>query len=506
MRIIATRVTLSVALLCVLPTVSRPEANRQPDAQRISRLINQLGSKKFQEREQAANELDAAGATVLAALQRAGHHPDPEVSRRAESLAQRIEKRLETAQLLQPKHVRLRLRDTPLDEAIADLARQTGFALEAPVGAHNQRITLDTGETTFWQALDQFCRKAGLVEQPPSPAAQTASPEFRVMNGRNGIIVNNVIISSSGRQAGYGANGDGALRLASGKAPSGPTCYAGAVRIRALTGERNPRIPGLRSGEAGFWLEVMPQPKMGWQAVLDVQVEKAIDEHGQPLLPSADAKEASPEIMMRGGRPIILNAETGQTVDVRTFPVRLKLGDRPSRNLKELSATISAQVQTAMEPLVTVDDVLKSAGKTVKGKDGHSVTITEIARDSEGVVKMRIALEEPVPANLAFNRRIFRANRVVVRNGVVVNGGIMRETGVAGESKLALLDAQGKGFSMEVNSYGMSLKGANMVQDMHITFQPHGGQGEPARFVYSDHRLVNIDIPFVLKDVALSAK
>ncbi len=48
MQMIAMRVTLSLALLCVLATVSRPEANRPPDAQHISRLIDQLGSKKFQ--------------------------------------------------------------------------------------------------------------------------------------------------------------------------------------------------------------------------------------------------------------------------------------------------------------------------------------------------------------------------------------------------------------------------------------------------------------------------
>ena len=108
---------------------------------------------------------------------------------------------------------------------------------------------------------------------------------------------------------------------------------------------------------------------------------------------------------------------------------------------------------------------------------------------------------------MAFNRRGFmRANRVIVRNGVVINGGIMRETGVAGESKLALVDAQGKGFGMEVNSYAMALRNNSMVQDMQITFQPHSSQGEPAKFVYSDHRLVNIDIPFVLKDVPLTVK
>jgi hypothetical protein len=99
-----------------------------------------------------------------------------------------------------------------------------------------------------------------------------------------------------------------------------------------------------------------------------------------------------------------------------------------------------------------------------------------------------------------------RGNRVVVRNGAVMGGGIMRETGAAGESKLALVDAKGQSFALEMSAYTMTIKGPNMVQDLQMTFQPHAGQHDPAKFVYSDRRLVNIEIPFELKNVPLANK
>src|SRR5438445_4015145 len=182
MRDITANLAVFLALLGFLTSESRPESIGKPAAGRIAQLINQLGSKKFQERELAARELDAAGAVALESLKTAGRHPDPEISRRAECLAQRIEKRIETAQIVEAKCVHLSFRDTPLDEAVAEFARKTGFTIDLQSRPRDQRITLDTGETTFWQALDQFCKKAGLVEQTTTHANPAAEQAVRVLN------------------------------------------------------------------------------------------------------------------------------------------------------------------------------------------------------------------------------------------------------------------------------------------------------------------------------------
>src|SRR5262249_12381156 len=68
-----------------------------------------------------------------------------------------------TRKLLAPTRVRLTYRDAPVLEAVADLAAKTGFQIsyiDDPEKLNGRKVTLDTGDTTFWQAFDLFCRKA----------------------------------------------------------------------------------------------------------------------------------------------------------------------------------------------------------------------------------------------------------------------------------------------------------------------------------------------------------
>src|SRR5438874_10663115 len=66
----------------------------------IARLIRQLGSERFADREAASRELDALGPEALDSLKTACQSDDAEVRHRAALAAQSIEKRLETARLL----------------------------------------------------------------------------------------------------------------------------------------------------------------------------------------------------------------------------------------------------------------------------------------------------------------------------------------------------------------------------------------------------------------------
>src|SRR5262249_49527613 len=148
------------------------------DAARINKLIEQMGSGDFDEREKASTALDAIGEPALPALRKAAQGDDVEVRKRAGELVQQIEKRLESARLLAPKRVRLVYKDTPLAEAVADLQKKSGYTLtlrDPENKLKGRTITLDTGDTTFWHALDLFCRKAGLAEATaeglvPAPA------------------------------------------------------------------------------------------------------------------------------------------------------------------------------------------------------------------------------------------------------------------------------------------------------------------------------------------------
>src|SRR4051812_43839701 len=95
---------------------------------------------------------------------------DAEVKRRAEELVAKIEKRTESVKLLVPTKVKLTYKDTPVTEAVADFAKKSGYNISVhdPKGVlKDRKITLETGEVSFWEAFDQFCLKANLSEARP---------------------------------------------------------------------------------------------------------------------------------------------------------------------------------------------------------------------------------------------------------------------------------------------------------------------------------------------------
>src|SRR5205823_11106150 len=62
------------------------------DVDQIDRLVRQLGSRKFTERQRASSHLIAAGTTALPALKKHFEDADAEVARRAKECVEQIEK------------------------------------------------------------------------------------------------------------------------------------------------------------------------------------------------------------------------------------------------------------------------------------------------------------------------------------------------------------------------------------------------------------------------------
>lgn len=86
---------LGPSLVAVLLATRVPILAAPPDATEIARLIQQLGSPAFVEREAASKRLDAIGEPALEHLQKvATHNTDAETRRRAQALVGAIENRL----------------------------------------------------------------------------------------------------------------------------------------------------------------------------------------------------------------------------------------------------------------------------------------------------------------------------------------------------------------------------------------------------------------------------
>jgi hypothetical protein len=88
-----------LTVACILPVLGLPALAKAdsspPTAAEIDKLIQQLGSRRFKEREAASKALDKVGKPALEALRRAARDDaDAEVRRRAGVLVERMDQRL----------------------------------------------------------------------------------------------------------------------------------------------------------------------------------------------------------------------------------------------------------------------------------------------------------------------------------------------------------------------------------------------------------------------------
>src|SRR5262245_47244088 len=85
--------------------------------------------------------------------------------------------------LLAAKEVHFVFKDVTVAKAIDEIAKKTGYSIKLhdPEGKlKDKKITLDTGKTTFWNALNQFCEKAGLVDDDPNRQGVLVVPPIKI--------------------------------------------------------------------------------------------------------------------------------------------------------------------------------------------------------------------------------------------------------------------------------------------------------------------------------------
>jgi HEAT repeat protein len=92
MTTIASRCLAVVVAVVAIATAIRADEPKSGASQKdIKRLIDQLGSDRFKDREQATHGLSKIGKSALPSLKEATKSPDPEVRRRARRLVEQIE-------------------------------------------------------------------------------------------------------------------------------------------------------------------------------------------------------------------------------------------------------------------------------------------------------------------------------------------------------------------------------------------------------------------------------
>src|SRR5207253_926025 len=127
------------------------------------------------------------------------------------------------------------------------------------------------------------------------------------------------------------------------------------------------------------------------------------------------------------------NPMMGNLMSVRQATVRLKLGENDAKSLKALKGTLTAKALADSEALITVDNVLSAAGKTVKGASGGSVQVHAIDKTANGDYQVQARLENlpgsPGPMMMPGGGQ-FRFQQIQIQIGGNVGGNIVMGAGM----------------------------------------------------------------------------
>ena len=92
MTTIASRcLAVIIAVTAITAAIRADEPQSGASEREIKRLIGQLGSERFNDREAATDQLSKFGKSALPSLREATRSPDAEVRRRAQQLVEQIE-------------------------------------------------------------------------------------------------------------------------------------------------------------------------------------------------------------------------------------------------------------------------------------------------------------------------------------------------------------------------------------------------------------------------------
>ncbi len=491
-------------LLTLATTAALTGATLRAEPPAVDRLVERLGSDRYDERQEATKALDALGPLALDALRKASESPDPEVRRRATALVRQIQKRLDVDTTLAPRKLRLDVKDAPLSEVVAELRKKSRFdvQLDPKLAEPDRKVTLDTGEVSFWEALDKLCAAAGLVDGAPQTPPEPANPNnFRsasvvIIGGGVRAIPSDIMKPDPPEK-------EEVILLTDGKDRPRPTHFAGAARVSVLPPTTS--VPGhaAEKGESVLALEVMVEPRLKWLQTLSARVTKAVDDHGQTLTGRLTflGKPAVP----RGGASVFVNGQPvypdepgpeGRAAGLT--PLRLLRGEKAAQTLTELQGSLIGLVQSEPEDLVTVDGLMKATGKGVKGVAGASLKVLETVKSEEdGLWVVRFLVESP-PRQADDGTAGMAGGGLVMINGRVVTGASDEPVSAL---NFSLLDEQGKEFKVERASN--TGKRAGAARELELAFKPADGQGDPAKLVYRGRRTSVVEVPFAFKDVPL---
>jgi hypothetical protein len=369
-------------LLSLVPlSLAQSPAPRPTGNADVEKWIGQLGDADYRKRDEAAQALQRLGEKALPALRAARKHGDPEIRRRAHELASAVE----TATLLAPKHVTLQIKGKTARDAVAELAKVTGYKIECWGNIDNTAYDFTWKDVPFWQAADDLCRAAGLTIQPSYGddrlrlQAQQRSAPYVV------------------REGAFRATASGFQHLRS-------------VDFAAISAAKpEPR----RTDSLTFNFTVYSEPRLPLLNVGEVKLTAAYDDEGNSMVPPA-APAADP-----ADGPVAVTRTSryygGKTLSIPT-DVALARPSPRARTARLIRVSLPVTVLVEQRPEVVTDKLAK--GQKVKvGSTTFAIEDISETANKQPQIKMSIT-EENAGTDFTWTNSLYNRLEVYDEKGV----------------------------------------------------------------------------------------
>jgi hypothetical protein len=320
----------------------------------------------------------------------------------------------------------------------------------------------------------------------------------------------------------------GQITLLPGKSTKRVTDATSAIRVRTADPKTHP-FRGTDK-EIGLMIEISVEPRITWQQLLSVQIDKALDENEQKLLASQPDMGKDDVRVIGGGiggggimiRPAIARIGPGMWIPSTAnglhhyARVGLQKGEKETKTLKELSGTVNCQVLGAAEAVIAVDNLLKAEGKSAKGTKSGEITVNSVSKNEEGYVKVTFDISPPegyMPQTMFPEVAMPKVEAPVGAGGPGAPPGIALvpaigvPNGLFTMNGVVLQDAKGNILPGQMQLDFAKMKGgfAPGVRKLHYiaTYKVPKDGAEPAKLAYMGRRQMSISVPFKLTNVDL---
>ena len=475
-----------------------------PAAESFDGVVQQLAHPKYAEREKAAKQLVEIGEPALPSLRAVLNSADQEGRQRAEQLIAKIESAARSKRLLAAPKLRIKIDDKPLDKAVAEVAKLAKLPLTLNVAgpALNKKITADTGELPYWEALEAFFKAAGLGEEAGPPPGPPGAPQPDIAIQKQIIINGPPGMAYDSQPSAVPRN----IRLAVSSKPM-PSFTGNGIRVKASS---QPLLPGKDNvnKDVRLSLQVDPHPGLTLNEITGIDIRKATAADGRALEITRETRAPLPgsqeEMLLNGGVQQLQAIQIDgldmprQNMLPSLIPVTLKTGGEKVKELQELSGVLTARLIAPKDTLFTLDRVKEASGRQVMAADGLRITVhgatTRLTRTA--VVRLTIEIDATTQSFLNFLVPFKGPGAFMA---VLTHDGSGRSQGQAPDFYLLLPSGEtSKALSVAATAIDSTETGTRY--DLEVLFdKPEKWEG--VGFTAKGRRVVTVDMPFTLKNV-----